>query len=185
MAQFSPDSSHIVTASADATARIWSSDTGASQGVLRGHRGPLTSAEFSADGRLIVTASTDHDARIWDVANRKTLHVLRGHFAFVSGASFSRDRRWVVTAGPNAGGLWETDTGELFSYLFGHDDVLTSAQFSPDGRTILTGSRDGTVRVYACDICANLDGLVALAKTRLARTGRTLTPAERKRYLQG
>jgi hypothetical protein len=37
--------------------------------------------------------------------------------------------------------------------------------------------------MYSCDICGTLPQLVALAQQRLARDGRTLTPAERRTYL--
>jgi WD40 repeat protein len=80
-----------------------------------------------------------------------------------------------VTAGPRAAGLWPTESGRLFLYLFGHHGALTSASFSPDGRRIITSGDDGTVRLYACDVCPGIDGLVALAKRRLA----AVTPAHR------
>ena len=49
-----------------------------------------------------------------------------------------------------------------------HVAPVTSASFSPDGRRVLTSSEDGTVRIYRCEICSGLDGLLALAKRRLA-----------------
>jgi WD40 repeat protein len=54
--------------------------------------------------------------------------------------------------------------------LYGHrrPSVLTSASFSHDGRRIITSGSDGTVRLYTCEVCATIDGLVALAKRRLA-----------------
>ena len=60
---------------------------------------------------------------------------------------------------------------------------MTSASFTPDGRTIVTSSADGTVRTYRCDLCGGLDELLTLAQRQLAATHRTLTPAERRRYL--
>jgi hypothetical protein len=35
---------------------------------------------------------------------------------------------------------------------------------------VLTASTDGTVRVYTCEVCVNLPGLVHLTEERLART---------------
>jgi hypothetical protein len=42
---------------------------------------------------------------------------------------------------------------------------------------------DGTVRRYDCDLCGDLEALVAAAEARLGATRRALTPAERERYL--
>ena len=69
-------------------------------------------------------------------------------------------------------------------YLYGHDGPVNSAVFSRDSRFILTAGDDVTVRMYHCEICGKLRQLVAVAEKRLARTGRKLTPAERKQYLR-
>ncbi|MCH7476381.1 MAG: protein kinase [Gemmatimonadetes bacterium] len=64
-AAFSPDGERVVTASFDATARLWSAETGEALAVLRGHEGPLLRAAFSPDGRQVLTASDDGTARLW------------------------------------------------------------------------------------------------------------------------
>jgi len=51
-----------------------------------------------------------------------------------------------------------------------------SAAWSPDGRRIVTASRDGTARQYVID----LDALLQLAQQRLSRD---FTPVERATYL--
>ena len=68
---FSPDGSHIVTASSDNTARIWNAATAKEIAVLRGHQWGVSSAALSPDGSRIVTASLDQTARIWDTATAK------------------------------------------------------------------------------------------------------------------
>ena len=47
----------------------------------------------------------------------------------------------------------------------------------------MTGGVDGTVRTYDCDVCGDLDELLAIADRRLAVTGRELTAEVRKRYM--
>jgi WD40 repeat protein len=129
-----------------------------------------------------VSTSWDHDGRVWDVETGESVRVLRGHFALVTDAAFSPDGRWILTAGPTTAGLWNARTGKLL-YLRGHRRLLTSVSFDSSGERILTSSRDGTVRHYVCEICGTPEQLVARAEARLARTGRELTPAERRQFL--
>ena len=76
---YSPDGRHIVTASNDQTARIWSVGDEQEPIVLRGHKDLVTRAAYSPDGRHIVTASNDKTARIWSADSGRELIVLRGH----------------------------------------------------------------------------------------------------------
>jgi WD40 repeat protein len=150
--------------------------------ILEGHRAPVTAVTFSDDGSLLVSSSLDHDARVWDVSAGELVHVLQ-HNTAVHDARFSPDGKWVVTAA-NRTGLWDVRDGSNLLRLLGqHQGTFTSATFDPTGRTIFTGSADGTVQRYECDLCGDLDALVALAESRLAATRRALTPAERERYL--
>jgi WD40 repeat protein len=150
--------------------------------VLRGHTRPVTSIRFSSDGNFVVTASLDTTARIWNVHTGALFHTLRGHFGAVSDASFSPDGHWVVTAGPSTAALWSADTGERIFYLRGHRGRLTSASFDPTGSIILTSGVDDTVRLYGCEVCRSGPALVAVARRRVAETGRTLSMAEQTRF---
>ncbi len=44
--------------------------------------------------------------------------------------------------------LWNVQTGELITTLEGHNADVNSVVFSPDGEAIVSGSRDGTVRLW-------------------------------------
>jgi WD40 repeat protein len=72
--------------------------------------------------------------------------------------------------------VWEATTGVQLAVLRGHEGVVVSAAFSPDGRYIVTTSDDGTARIYL----AHIEDLMELARSRVTRE---LTPEERKRYL--
>jgi WD40 repeat protein len=150
--------------------------------TLSGHRDRVTSAAFSSDGALLATASLDHDVRIWDAKTGEGVGLPLQHNTAVHDARFSPDGRWVVTAA-NRAALFDARSGALVVRLQGHEGTLTSVDFDPTGRTIVTGGLDGTIRRYVCEICGGLDDLVALARKRLAATGRELTPAEREQYL--
>jgi WD40 repeat protein len=44
--------------------------------------------------------------------------------------------------------LWDGETGALVAVLRGHTDWVSDAQFSVDGKQIITISNDGTARVW-------------------------------------
>ena len=61
---FSNDGQRVVTASDDATARVWDLQ-GRELNVLDNHTSSVFSTVFSADGQKVVTASSDNTARVW------------------------------------------------------------------------------------------------------------------------
>src|SRR5262245_38638562 len=90
-AAFGPDGKLVVTASWDATARIWDAETGHTRIILSGHTDLLRSAEFSPDSRMVITASWDDTARVWDATTGELIRTLNGLRSNVNSAGFSPD----------------------------------------------------------------------------------------------
>ncbi|HYY59158.1 MAG TPA: WD40 repeat domain-containing protein [Pyrinomonadaceae bacterium] len=181
-AVFSPDGKYVVTASLDGTARIWEAGTGRSLAILSGHQSGLSHARFSPDGKYIVTASYDETARLWDAATGGFVKELRGHSDPLMDASFSPDGKYVVTASlDRTARVWDVSSGEVVSELRQHDDGVRSAVFSADGKYIVTASDDWTARIHACPVCASIEELIALARTRITREP---TPEEQREYFR-
>ena len=148
-AAYSPDGTHVVTASYDKTARIWDARTGAQLAVLSGHDGEVESAAYSPDGTRIVTASNDKTARIWDARTGAQLAVLSGHDGVVESAAYSPDGVRIITSSfDRTARIWDARTGAQLAVLSGHDGEVASAAYSPDGARIVTASLDKTARVW-------------------------------------
>ncbi|MFH1724894.1 MAG: protein kinase [Elusimicrobiota bacterium] len=54
----------------------------------------------------------------------------------------------AVLAEGTSARLWDLRTGETIGKALLHDADVTATAFSPDGKTVLTGSRDGTARFW-------------------------------------
>jgi WD40 repeat protein len=162
-AVFSADGDRVLTASNDRTARIWDAKSGDPLTVLEGHLWPVLCAVFSADGAYVLTGSEDNTARVWSAADGRLLATLTGHTAPVTSVAFSPDADRALTGSRDtAAKLWDTGLAFVRSgaleapppqakevlTLDGHRQEVTCVLFSPDGRSALTGSRDGSAILW-------------------------------------
>jgi WD40 repeat protein len=44
--------------------------------------------------------------------------------------------------------IWDANTGECLKTLKGHSDHVVSVAYSPDGTKIISGSWDGTTKIW-------------------------------------
>lgn len=127
----------LVAGGGDGVARIWSAD-GTLRHELRSQGAFMTDAAFSHDGLRLATSSLDGTTRIWDVASGEVIKALVGNKGVLS-VAFSPDGRLVLTSGfDHLARLWDAETGEVRQVLQWHFGRVSDANFSPDGRWIVT-----------------------------------------------
>jgi WD40 repeat protein len=96
-AVFSPDSSQVLTASDDRTAKLWDVKSGNCMMTFTGHEHHVVFAIFSSDSENALTAG-DKTARLWEVKSGKCVKTFEGHGGYVYSAVFSPDSNQVLTA---------------------------------------------------------------------------------------
>ncbi|KIM24262.1 hypothetical protein M408DRAFT_76226 [Serendipita vermifera MAFF 305830] len=161
---FSPDGKRIVSGSSDHMIRVWDAETGEMVlGPLRGHRDSVNSVSLSPDGKRIASGSMDAKIRVWDAETGEVvLGPLQGHshsvcapHIYLSALPFAprslgvskqylehyRQTLRVKNGGYNS---WPA----IQSACAGHKGSVYSAAFSSDGRRIVSGGHDNTVRVW-------------------------------------
>lgn len=149
MTTFSAGGQHVLTASRDGTAIVWTARTGQQTATLRGHEGPLVGGLFSPDGRHVLTWSEDKTARIWDAGTGKPLATLQGHVSAVTGGEFSPPGDYVVTLSQDGTArLWRASGGTAAVLLQPQQSSIISATFSPDGLRVATVTQSSLIEVW-------------------------------------
>jgi RNA polymerase sigma factor (sigma-70 family) len=162
-AAFSPKDGLAVT-SGDGTSRVWDLASRQERATLDKHDNWVTSVSFSPDGATLATASWDSRFRLWDVATGKQKSSVVAHQGGVDAVVFSPDGLTLASCGGDHGGeqgaehpersgpgevkLWDAASLRLRATLTGHTKWIHSLAFTPDSKTLASGSEDGTVRLW-------------------------------------
>ncbi|EON65052.1 hypothetical protein W97_04287 [Coniosporium apollinis CBS 100218] len=165
----SPSSTLFASASQDRTVKIWSTEEGETQGVLRGHRRGVWTVRFapkdtpaigsSGSRGLILTGSGDKTVKIWSLADYACLLTLEGHTNSVLKAVWlhaektdSRDKRGAQVASAGGDGLvkvWDATSGEVAATLDNHSDRVWALAVHPGSNTLVSGGGDGVITFWA------------------------------------
>jgi WD40 repeat protein len=152
---FSPDSTKLATGlladpdAPDSSAlyvRVWGVPGGQAITTLEGMA--FASLTFSPDGRQIAGCYGE-DLIIWDTETEAEPIRLLGHSGMTSSVSYSPDGTRLASAGSwdNTVRLWETASWEELIRL-NHEFMVNDVAFSPDGKTILSGSNGDSIRIW-------------------------------------
>jgi WD40 repeat protein len=155
----SPDGKTLATAGDDKIVKLWDTATGKPIGSLKGHKDRPGALCFSPDGKLLLSGSDEKDdLRVWDVATQKEKQVITNTVG-IRAITFSPDAKTAVTVGLR--GLvardpasWKPGLSFDSSPMNTNSDdsvskgVSGSVAFLPDGKTIVTGSSDSTIRLW-------------------------------------
>ncbi len=144
-----PDGRVFATGDGAGLVRLWETRTGELLAELRGHRGRVRTLRFHPTKPLLFTAAED-GARMWDLTTGDETGFFKPYNNLASGGmGFSPDgSRVVVPQGADAFRVLSVPTLrpiESVATMRTPNRECVSAQFSPDGESILTVSRANAV----------------------------------------
>jgi WD40 repeat protein len=131
--------------------RLWDLEQGRERARLPGEP---SSYLFSPDGKSLVTEGGEHPVCVWDAATGRRLRSIPGNRGGnLVLRALSADGKRLASVGAFLGSsravrLWDVAAGRELRPAPGHVAAVSCLAVADRGRTVLTGSMDGTVRVW-------------------------------------
>jgi WD40 repeat protein len=178
--------SRLVSASWDATLRIWDIDACINDptsercnkpaNTLKGSRDAITGLAYSPNKGLLAAPAFDSYVRVFNASQEKQIKQLSNPRKTFWNAAFSPDER-ILAAGLGNGSIetWlvndcaekSEDCLKPFKTLFGHNGPVSSIAFSPDGSCFASASWDHTIQLWQVGDCSTADSGCISALTTL------------------
>ncbi|WP_460208301.1 WD40 repeat domain-containing protein [Scytonema sp. NUACC21] len=175
---FSPDGQTLVSGGADSTIKIW--HTGAQDliDILHKHNGMVRCVAFTPDGQTIATGGDDRKIMFWDLTQRQVATALSLDDTAAHSLALSPDGRTLITGSYRKIKVWRifferesaTFDSELLHSFTGHTHIVRALAISSDGKILVSGSRDKTIKIWQletgellCTLNGHRDGVYAIA----------------------
>jgi WD40 repeat protein len=167
---FTPDGRRAVTGGGNAfekggttegSLRLWDLTTGKEIRRFLGHTKDIRRVAISPNGKQLLSGSFDGTMRLWDLETGKEIRRFDGPGHFVEAVGFTPDgKRAICSYGPQViesvyNGdprcslrLWDLATGKELKQFKGHTAPVLCLAISGDGRFLVSGSSDNTMRLW-------------------------------------
>ncbi|WP_395345631.1 WD40 repeat domain-containing protein [Ningiella sp. W23] len=102
----------------------------------------VNSVDLSANGKYALSGGNDYRAYLWSTDTGQVIHVFQ-HPNRVTQVKLDQQARYAFTAdGQNDAQIWDVQSGQAISQLdfIERQIIFTAADFSQDGKYLLTGS---------------------------------------------
>ena len=149
--EYSPDGTRLAVAT---SIGVWLYDTSTDTefNLLSEVPDYVQAIAFSPDGRTLASSgySPNDVIRLWDTDTGKLRGTLEGYGEILA-LAFSPDGTILASSERGADHLirlWRVADQQLQNALFGHTNWTYTLSFSPDGKTLVSGSSDHTVRLW-------------------------------------
>ena len=134
------------------TIKIWDTIKGINIVCLEGHNSDVNTVKWSNDSQLFASCGLDKTIRFWDIRDYKSFNILSAiQYADINDISiFSKGNNTIIAVGHNDGlvTIWDYSKQCVIKEIYEHNEEVRSVAFSPDGKYLLSGSFDSTIKIY-------------------------------------
>ena len=144
----------IVSGSEDTTVRLWYIHDQKVRNILEGHTAAVSCLAVTSDNLHIVSGSFDKTIRMWSILQKCQVLLVKDNTSSVNCIAISRDSRYITYG---LGNPVEQDhalrvldiKSRQENALNDHSDSILSVALTNDNQSIISGSKDNTVRIWS------------------------------------
>ena len=131
-----------------------------------GHLDAVRGVAFSPKSTSIVSCSKDHTAIVWAVPSMTARHVLTGHKQSVRAVAYISESIVATGGHDKIICFWDVETAKCIHELKSHSDMVNVLALSTDGKSLISGSDDHTIKIsdiytYACKATVKCPGIIS------------------------
>jgi WD40 repeat protein len=144
----SSDGTKVLTGCRDNVARLFDARSGQLLKTLKGHTGHVNAVAFFPDGKQALSGGSDNEAKIWDLEKGTEVSRLLAGGGEVRSVAVSPLGDMVVTAGAGGVLLRKVNGAVMHMGTALHKTNGMCVAFTPDGKGLVVGGLDGTLRLW-------------------------------------
>jgi len=159
---YSPDGKFIVSHGWDNTVKIWDAKTFLEIRTFKGHTDQVWSAAISSDNKFLASGSMDRTFIIWDVETGEKIKqvqinpynvITKGIIPELDGelpnsiyrVAFSPNgKQLAISSADKLVRIWDVENSVFVDTLGLHNTNWMWVNYSPDGKYLISGSRDNS-----------------------------------------
>lgn len=153
---FSPDDHTLVSGGTDTTLKIWHPRAKDLIDILEQHNGAVRCLSFSANGQILASGGDDRKIHLWNRRQREASGTISWGDGVPHSVSFSQDGLFLASGSYRKIKIWclqdetgsESPNAKLLHTLTAHSHIVTGLVFCPDHQTLISSSRDGTIKLW-------------------------------------
>ncbi|XWK90030.1 MAG: WD40 repeat domain-containing protein [Phormidium sp.] len=153
---FSPDDRTLISGGTDTTLKIWHPGAQDLIDILEQHTGVVRCLSFSANGQILASGADDRKIHLWNRRQREASGTISWGDGVPHSLTFSDDGLFLASGSYRKIKIWylqdetgsESPNAKLLHTLTAHSHIVTGLIFCPDNQTLISSSRDGTIKVW-------------------------------------
>lgn len=149
----------LVSGSTDKTLKIWDLRTGREIDTITGNAAQILSLAIDPAGKTIISSGLEKNIRVRQLKTGKLVRSISGNAGYVFSVAIHPAGQILASGSLSKIKLMRLDQKEELHTLSGHSNSVYALDFSSDGKMLVSGSFDRTVRLWEVETGREIDRL--------------------------